>query len=371
MILTTIHRHRNLLVAAATIGAAVYFAAPSQPRVGNETQTVTVKRVEVAEVVRSATERELSFSGVTRAVDRARLGFVLGGRLVSRSVEVGQTVAKGEVLARLDDLEVSNAVAGARSALAELQARRAQVERDVERAEALEKAKAATPEEVEKTRSGLAAMRAAEQAAAARLRETERLLGETVLKAPFAGTITEIFFEPGEMVTPGRPLLMLSGEGRLELEVEVPETVIGELAVGDKVQIVSSRSSRRATSTIHSVGRTALGPGSLFPVTVRLEPDQGWVAGSTAELVLSLAEDEALTVPVEAVINPGGRRPSIYQVQDTADGSRVRRVWVEIGALIEDRVVVRGDLDGGDLVVVGGQRGLLDGELVDAVREDR
>ena len=371
MILTVIHRHRNVLVAAATFGAAVYFAAPSEPRVESGAPSGVVKRVEVGEVTSSVAQRELRFSGVIRAADRARLGFALGGRLISRSVEVGQTVAKGQVLAHLDDLEVSHALAGARSVLKELQARRAQAERDVQRAESLAAAKAATPEEVEKTRAGLLALSAAEDAAASRVQETERLMSETVLKAPFAGMVTEIFFEPGELLTPGRPLLVLSGQGELELEVEVPESVIGELQVGDEVEIRNVRAGRSLGSTIHSVGRTSMGPGTLFPVVARLAGDQGWVAGSTAELVLSLAEREALSVPVEAVINPGGRRPSVYRLERGDGDTRVRRVPVEVGDLHEDRVVVHGELEAGDQVVVGGQRGLLDGEPVDVVRGDR
>ena len=372
MILTTIHRHRNIVVAAGTLMAAVYLASPSEPRVESESPEGVIKRVEVAPVVASSSERELRFSGVTRSAERARLAFSLGGRLIQRSAEVGDQVSAGTVLAKLEDLEVSNAVAGARSALAELQARRAQLERDVQRAEKLEQAKAATAEEVEKTRAGLAALRAAEEAASSRVRETERLLSETLLKAPFDGTVTAVAFEPGEFVGPGHPVIVLSGQGELELEVEVPETVIGSLREGDTVEIHARRLGRAPfETTIHSVGRTAVGAGSLFPVVARIPESQNLVVGASAELVVSLAEAEALAVPVEAVINPGGRRPSVYRLQSSGDQDRVRKVWVEVGTLLGDHVVVQGDLDAGDSVVVGGQRGLLDGEPVEAVQEDR
>lgn len=126
-----------------------------------------LKRVKTALVEASHTHRELRFSGTTRAVQRARLAFSLGGRVMARPVEIGDRVASGQLLAGLDDLEVENAAASARAAVTELAARRAQSERDRDRAEQLAAAKAATVEELEKTAAAVDAIRAAEQAAIA------------------------------------------------------------------------------------------------------------------------------------------------------------------------------------------------------------
>ncbi|MEO1370263.1 MAG: efflux RND transporter periplasmic adaptor subunit, partial [Acidobacteriota bacterium] len=285
--------------------------------------------------------------------------------ITERSVDVGDRVRAGQVVARLDDLELRNAVAGARGALAELQARRSQSERDVERAERLLAAKAATGEELEKSRAGLDALNAAITAAEARLREAERLLKETRLEAPFGGTVTEVHYEPGEVTTPGSSVISLSGDGAVELEVEVPESVAPRVARGGDVRVtVPHLGSSTLAATVKSVGRAAAGPGSLFPVVVEIteRPDDVGV-GVTAELALSLETDASHSVPVEAVVNPGGRRPALFRVS----GDRVEKLFVEVGSLSGDRVVVRGDLEAGQLVVVGGQRGLLDGEAVTVV----
>ena len=148
-------KYRNLLIGAATFAGAFYLAAASETAMSAEGADRGVKRVKVAEVTDAESRREMRFSGVTRAARRARLSFSLGGRITARPVEVGDRVAEGAILARLDDLELRNAVAAARGSLAELQARRAQAERDLERAERLLEAKAATSEEVEKTQAGL------------------------------------------------------------------------------------------------------------------------------------------------------------------------------------------------------------------------
>ena len=166
----------RLLVVAATLAGAIYLSAESQIRPADAQEVQDAKRVRTALVETASGSRHLRFSGVTRAAQRARLGFAVGGRLVERTVDVGDRVETGQVLARVEDREVQNAIATARGALAEVAARRAQAERDVQRVAELVQAKAATSEELEKTRAGLDAVAAAEEAAQARLDETERLL---------------------------------------------------------------------------------------------------------------------------------------------------------------------------------------------------
>ena len=361
-------RTKIVLILMFTLGAAIYLSADSEDA-SQDRPILDVKRVKVAQVSQVAEERGLRFSGVTRAARRARLAFSVGGRLVSRPVDVGDPVRKGQLIARLDVEELENAVATATATLAELEARRAQTQRDLERAQQLVNAKAATDEELERTRAAKDSLEAAERAATARLAETRRLLDEGTLRAPFAGTITEIFYEPGEVATPGMSVALLSGSGEVELEVEVPESVVPRIAVGDLVTVeLPVLGDRTLEGRVTSVGRTTTGPGRLFPVVVTLPEDADLAAGVTAELVLRLRNEEALALPVEAVINPGGQRPSVFQVVDEGGRSRVQKVAVEIGALLGDRVTVQGELVPGDRVVVGGQRGLLSGEEVEVDR---
>ncbi|MEM6794599.1 MAG: efflux RND transporter periplasmic adaptor subunit [Acidobacteriota bacterium] len=355
-------------IGLATLVGGLYLSAASQPETSQQSADSSAKRVRTGEVTVSAANREMRFSGVTRAAERARLSFAIDGRIVERSVEVGDRVRAGQAIARLDDRELRNARSAARGALSELVARREQTARDVERAESLLAKKAATAEEVEKTRSGLTAIAAAEQAAAARLAEAERMMGEARLEAPFAGTVTEVHFEPGEVVNPGEAVVLLSGAGALELEVEVPESVVARNGRGDRVSVLLPRGGGGAQeATVVSVARAASGPGSLFPVRVELPSGAAVPAGATAELLLTLSAQQALSLPVEAVIDPGGRRPSVFRVDS---GNRIEKIAVEVGSLLGDRVVVRGALAAGDRVVIGGQRGLLDGERVEIVSHE-
>ncbi|MCP3958819.1 MAG: efflux RND transporter periplasmic adaptor subunit [bacterium] len=361
-----IRRWTSIGVILLTLGIAIYLAADAEGPSAEPASGEAIKRVRVSKVEAARESRELSFSGTTRAARRARLAFNNGGRLVARPVEVGDQVRRGQALARLDELELRNAVASARATLAELSARRAQTERELERAEQLVAAKAATSEELERASASVDALRASEDAARARLTEAERRLSQTRLTAPFAGTVTEVFFEPGEYASSGVPVVMLSGDGEIELEVEVPESIVPHIEAGDAVKLfLPALGNEPIQGRIESVGRAAAGPGRLFPVVAAVPASERMMVGASAEMVLVLESDRALTLPVEAVVNPGGRRPSVFRVTDDGGGgSRVEKLPVEVGALLGARVIVSGELEVGDIVVTGGQRGLLHGEPV-------
>ncbi len=374
-----IRRHKSLLLAILTLGAAFYLSADAERAQGDgsEREPLRLKRVRVTPVETTRDSRELRFSGTTRAARRARLAFSTSGRVIARPVEIGDRVRRGQLLAQLTDRELKNALATARATLAELQARRAQSERDHARAEQLAAAKAATSEELEQTAAAASALLAAEEAASARLKEAQRRLDETSLEAPFDGTVTDVHFEPGEYARAGAPVITLSGDGEIELEVEVPESVIPHIATGDEVDLsLPVLGHEQIAGEIKSVGRTADGPGRLFPIVAvfaaddTMVADNTMVAGVTAELVLRLTSDQALALPIEAVVNPGGRRPAVFRVSSDGGEQRAVKVPVEVGTLLSEagdavRVIVSGDLEAGDLVVTGGQRGLLDGEKVE------
>ena len=293
-----------LLMALIAIFAALTFAgrmAPPEPlqKVDPRMRSVRVRQVEPANFV-----REIRFSGVTRAVDRAKLSFTIGERLVSRPVEVGTHVAKGEVLARLDDRKIVNSLAVAEAALREIEARMEQIATDHARYEGLVKASATAAVELERIVEKERVLTASKAAAQAKLQEAGRMLKETVLRAPFSATVTEVLIEPGEFATPGGPVVVLSGDGDVEIEVEVPESVILSLSKGKPVTVDLPLAGKKGLrGSIAYLGRTALGSGRLFPVLVSLENDAQAAPGMTAEVLFQSQVVSSLCVPLSAVVN--------------------------------------------------------------------
>lgn len=349
------------IVGAAFLGAALLLsmagAAPEPPP-----HSDTVQRVRTV-VTEAATEgRRLRFSGVTRAARRAELSFSVPGRLERRPVEVGGRVAAGQVLARLDTVELANAVDAAAASLAEIEARRSQAERERQRVGRLFALEAATAEELEQAQAAGDALEAGRTSAEVRLREARRRLAEGTLRAPYTGTVTDVLAEPGEYLAAGHPVVALSGDGEVEVEVGVPEPLLPHLSPGHPIAVsLPLLRGAEASGRVRSVGRAAVGAGRLFPLVVALGDGPGLVPGLTAELWVEEPAAGGFAVPVDAVLNPGGSDPAIFLVR----GGVAVRVPVTLERLESDRAVVRGDLAPGERVVVAGLSGLVDGDRVE------
>ncbi|MCB1055721.1 MAG: efflux RND transporter periplasmic adaptor subunit [Acidobacteria bacterium] len=361
-------RRTNLLapiLGLLLLAIALPLAFTSRSTDAEATAHDAVKRVEVATAESSAVTRALRFSGITRAETRASLSFPMAARLVERPVELGQTVKQGQVLARLDDREMAHAVDSARAAVAEVAARRAQVDQEAARVARLAESGAATPEELEQATAAAAALGAGSDAAAARLRDAQRRLGDAVLRAPFAGIVSEVPVEAGEYVSAGKPVVVISGNGPVEVEIGVPEALVPSLREGDAVEArLPFSSEQRLTGTVRSVSRAAMGSGHLFPVVVSFGDPPGIEPGMTVEVVLESRSDASVTVPLTAILNPGGSQPRLYRLH----GTTVELVPVRVEQLTGDRVAVNGSVAAGDEVVISGHGGLLDGETVEVVR---
>jgi RND family efflux transporter MFP subunit len=348
----------------ATVGVLVLATARGESRSATPDR-VALGRVEVAAVEAVSSRRPLRYSGIVRAADRADLAFSMPGRMERRPVELGDRVERGQLLAALDAAQFRNARDAARARVQDVQARLAQLRRDHDRVERLLEARAAGREEVEQVRSGLEAAEAGLAAAQAELAESERLVREARLLAPFPGTVSELRLEPGEYAQPGVPVVQLSGADALEIEIEVPEAQRAGLEPGSVVGVeLPLLSGRRLTGRIESLGRAATRAGRLFPVVVALERAPGVVPGVTAEVELSAGGEARPSVPVAAVIDPGGNDAAVFR----AAGGRVERVPVSVRELVGSRVTVEGALAPGDEVVVAGHASLLDGEAVEVAR---
>ncbi|CAM2011217.1 efflux RND transporter periplasmic adaptor subunit [Acanthopleuribacter pedis] len=308
-----------------------------------------------------AQQQSFRLYGVTRARDTANLSFTVGGRLETRPFEVGQQVAKDQVLAQLDADPFRHQLAGLQGNLTELNTLIAQAERDQNRSSDLFQRGAATKEEVEKVGAGLTAQRAKRDALQAQIKEIRRLIDETTLRAPVAGVVTQTFIEAGEYARPGAPIYALSGAGAVEVAVEVPESLLPHIRLGMSVSVDFPLLGRRAEAgTVRHLGSSSLGPGHLFPVHVAITPFDGLISGLTAEVAIAQEDEPQISIPVEAVLSPSGERAWTFVLVD----GRAKRVPLQLLQLQEQGVIVRGALKHHDRVVIGAPALLHDGDPV-------
>lgn len=351
----------SLWVGFMLIGVAVaLWAMPAEQTTAPN--TIHNPRVLLDSVQIVNTQRSARFAGVTQARDRAVLSFSISARVMERPVESGARVRQGEILARLEDDEYRNAVLLAQATWTELDAQLQQARRDRLRMASLAASDVVPVAALEKVTTQQAALEAGLQAAAVRLKEARRRLNETVLTAPFSGTVTGLYLQPGELAVPGHPAIELTGDGPIELLVQVPESMLNRIEAGQSVQVqLPFANDRLVSGHVTSVAKAALAAGRLFPLKVHMASEQGVVAGLTAQLIIDLSTHGAMTVPLSAVVNPSASRPYLF----VFNNGRVVKKHITLGDIIADRITVRGDIGPGDPVVISGQSQLTDGEPVE------
>ena len=319
-------------------------------------------KVHVQPVVVSSVTRESRFTAITQPYSQALLSFTVPGKIISRPVQVGDRVQAQQLLARLAFEEFDNAVDLAEAAAAELTVQLNQAERDHLRFLRLSSDNVVEARQAEQATASLEQLQAALSGTRVQLTEALRRRNESQLRAPFSGIVTAVYLDSGEWADPGRPVLELQDDHRVKLEVEVPENIIISLEPGQNVHATLPFAGNvRVNGMISHLARAAGGSGRLFPVIVQFDSASGLVPGMTAELFIDVESSPAFEVPLSAVINPGGARPSLFILTS----GQVREVLVGLEGFRADKVIVTGDIAQGDLVVVHGQTILTDGQSLD------
>ncbi len=316
----------------------------------------------VAPVVLGEGIGTMRFSSVVRARHRATLAFAVPGRIARRPVQVGDRVTKGQLLARLDSGLYKNARSGAKAGLEEAVSKRAQLARDRQRVKTLLRGKAASREELEKVSAALESVEARVTGAGAQVSEANRLMADTRILAPYDGTVTAVFLERGEYAQPGLPILAIMGADQLEVEVELPESALASLSVGDPVDVALPILQISGLSgTIQSISYST-SIGRLFPVIVALDKNTALMPGVTAELHLQRKGNAAFALPIGAIVDPSGNGAYVYRVID----GHAERVPVRPLQLVGPLVLLEGELAVNDSIVVAGHSNVVPGQAVEA-----
>jgi RND family efflux transporter MFP subunit len=328
-----------------------------------------IRPVKAMVIQEQATARTRTFSGSVRARIESPLGFRIAGKITERLVNVGDTVAVGQVIARLDetDLKLSenSARAGVESARTRL---------DVAR-DALNRAKALLPNgyipkaTVDQRQLEFDAARAALDSAEAQARQAENATSYAALASDKAGIVTAVEAEPGQVVAAGTAVVMLAETGSVEVALSVPEQEVAHLKPGQTVPLqLWANQDIRAEGRIREIGGQADSASRTYSVRVSvMNPPAPMRLGMTATATLTLGSGEPhLMVPVTALTQVEGR-DAIFIADRTSQ--TVAPHFIETGDVGPGGVELLGGVKAGDVVVTGGVQFLTAGMKVRLPKE--
>lgn len=319
-----------------------------------------VKPVFVTTVTPAPSAQTRSFTSVVRARVETDLGFRTGGKVVERRVEVGDAVKAGQVLARLDpaDHELAVRAAADQVRAAEVDAQQAASDEARFRRLLADGSVGAADHERQKARADAAAARldqARRQFELARNRE-----GYTSLVAPYAGVVTALRFERGQVVAEGQPVLSLARDGEREIVADLPEDWVGRARalVATATPWHDAKSPLRLA--LRELSPLASAQGRTFRVRYAAAPEsRAQVAalplGSTLQLSLAAeqAGPTAAELPVTALVKALGS-PGVWVLD--AKGSGLVFTPVQVVAMDDASVRVTGLAAGSRVVSVGAQK---------------
>lgn len=360
----------GLLVAAASL-----LGACEEPPVA---ETV-LRPVRYERVSTSQEARLRTFAGVARAGVESNLSFRVPGTVEQVAASVGQQVRRGQVLARLDptdyELKVQEAVAG----LAQAEAASRNAEADYDRVRGLYENNNASRRELDGARANSESSRAQVVAAQKRLEQARQQVAYCSLRAPADGTVASVEVEVNENVNAGQRLFLLTAGSETEVEVALPEAVIAQVEIGQKVQVhFDALPGRTFEAEVIEAGVAAVGTATTFPATVGLtETDPDIRSGMAAEVDFRFSRDDSagrlLVPPVAVLEDRSGRFVFVLEAGgaglEPGETAMVRRRPVTVGELTGDGLEVLTGIEEGELIVTAGVRRLSDGEEVKVAEE--
>lgn len=260
-----------------------------------------------ASVVVQLRDVDLGFpvEATVEAVRQATVAAQIAGRVLEVRVDAGQRVKQGELLLRLDAREAAGTDASARASLAQASAA-------YERTKNLHAQKFVSQAALDQA---AAAFKAAQGSAAA----SGAGASHGTVSAPIAGVVAQRHVEPGEMATPGLPLITLFDPKGLRVIANLPQYKLAELKKSSHARVEFPESGRwvevqriEILPTVDARSHTA---------TARLylpENIEGVVPGSYARAHFIVGKAQKLTVPPSAIVRRG-EVTAVYVLGDKGD----------------------------------------------------
>jgi HlyD family secretion protein len=415
----------RLATLAVVAGAAVwaYYANMASNRPGMDmsmrvTSGATPFPVAAAAVERGRATGSVTYTGSVAAYNEEDIFPRVTGRIVEMPVYPGDQVRPGQMVARLDDVELSSRVREAEAMLATAQANRTQMEADLVaaqhgiaqmekelamveaeltyaravagRSEHLVRVGAISQQEYENDRAQAATLEAKREAARAKLEQARAMemsarrkldaAGSMIVQArsqlrtaqvmrdyvnilaPSAGYVVKRLVAPGVLVQPGMSILKIAQIDRVRLQANVGERDLGSIRVGSPVRVTTTATTQAPTTARVTSVFPFVDQGSRTAVVEAVvdNPGRRLLPGQYVTMQFTTGERaNALSVPRGAVARLGGKA-TVWIVS----GDRAEPRPVETGLETPERVEITRGLAGDERVIARGHEELYAGAPV-------
>ncbi|ART08126.1 RND family efflux transporter MFP subunit [Klebsiella variicola] len=344
-----------------TILSVVIFLLPGcGDNQGNTTDPVRTVRYVV--VGSAQTLPALERTGEIHAHDETILSFRTGGRIVTRSVDIGDRVNAGQLLATLENTTSQNQLDGAQADYEGAKASAQVAALNVNRMQKLMPTGAIARTQLDTARADWLVARARLKNSESALRNARESLGWTRLIAPRSGVITEVSASAGQVVNGGQSVLTLAtGEARdVVFDIAKPEAIPPQEQAGLRVSLLSDPSVQ-ASAAVRDISPQADPQTRTWRVRATLQnPPLAMALGASVTVTLPATGPHGYALPASALSRVDDK-PAVYVINPQSQAQL--RVVVP-AYYTATTVIISGGLDPGDRVITAGVSKLRSGEPV-------
>ena len=273
------------------------------------------------------------------------------GTLNVLNVKAGQKVSKGQVLGRVDDAGMSQQVAS-------LETQYALAKTTFERQKNLWDQKIGSEIQFLQAQTQMISLSKS-------VAQAKQGLSKTVIKAPFSGTIDEVFVERGQVVSASpQGLMRIVNLSNMYVSTAVPETYIGKLKIGTQVDVFLTSLGKMYKGRVRQVGNYLNPNNRSFGVEVALpNPENLLRPNQVAQLkVIDYANKNAIVIPTGIIQEDGEKNKYVYTVSGSNGKTGVaKKVIVKLGQASDNVTEVKSGLSIKDVVVTEGFNKISDG----------
>lgn len=273
------------------------------------------------------------------------------GTLVALNVKAGQKVAKGQILGRIDDAGLSQQVASMENqyALAKTTYERQKNLWDQKIGSEIQYLQAQT--QMISAQRGVAQIKAQ--------------LAKTIIKAPFSGTIDEVFVEKGQVVAPSpQGLMRIVNLSNMYVSTSVPETYIGKLKIGTEVDVFLTSLGKTYKGKVRQIGSFINPNNRSFGIEVAVpNPENLLRPNQVAKLkIIDYTNKNAFVVPTNVIQEDGEGNKFVYAaINISGKTGTAKKVIVKLGQSSDNVTEILSGLSANDVLVTEGANTISEG----------
>lgn len=290
-------------------------------------QSAAVSEVEVPAILR--------LTGTLRGDRETDLAANAVGRVLSTSVERGEQIKPGQVLAKLDVRAASLSAAEARAQAESARAQEDTAKKECERYEQLKAKGVVSDLEYDRATAQCRTLPLSAEAASARANLAAQNVGDGVVRAPFAGVVTERYVEVGQYVRQDSRVVTIVSADPLRLQFAVPESEVAKVEQGAAVSFrVAAYPNRTFTAQVRFVsGALRASTRDLIVEALVPNPDRALKPGMFADLELAVGKRKLPAIPKQAVTYHDNKAHAFFVIDGRLE-ERVIALGPEAGAFV-------------------------------------